>query len=85
MSNFINQDELVEEIRKTCPYEDTIDKGVLINGIINESHSISKDQIKKELDNLDTYTVHMGAAQPDVTCVEFKKVIEVINKIFGGK
>ena len=38
------------------------------------------EDIKKEIDNLDTYTVYTGAGQPDKCCVEFKEVQKIINK-----
>lgn len=36
--------------------------------------------IKSELDNLDTYTIHMGASQTDKVCVEFKEVVKLLEK-----
>lgn len=43
------------------------------------------EDIKKEIDNLDTYTVYTGAGQPDKCCVEFKEVKKIINKHMSGK
>ena len=36
--------------------------------------------IKSDLDNLDTYTIHMGASQQDKVCVEFKEVVKLLEK-----
>lgn len=36
--------------------------------------------LDQDLDDLDTYTVHMGAAQTDKICVEFKEVKKIIDK-----
>ena len=40
--------------------------------------------LKEQIDNLETYTIHMGVAQPDKVCVEYKEVKELFNKLEEG-
>lgn len=42
------------------------------------------ESLKEKVDNLETYTMHMGVAQPDKVCVEYKEVKELFNKLEEG-
>lgn len=41
--------------------------------------------IKTEFDNLETYTVHLGAGQVDKVCVEYQEVIRILNKYLNDE
>ena len=41
-------------------------------------------EIKEQIDNLDGYTIHTGAAQPDKVCVEYKEVKKLLNTLEEG-
>ena len=49
-----------------------------------QANAIIED-IKADIDNLDTYTIHMGASQLDKVCVEFKEVKRILNNHISGK
>ena len=51
----------------------------IINGL-PDAKMILISMIKSELDNLDTYTIHMGVSQQDKVCVEFKEVVKLLEK-----
>lgn len=40
--------------------------------------------LKEQIDNLDAYMVHMGSAQPDKVCVEYKEVKKLLNTLEEG-
>ena len=40
--------------------------------------------LKEKVDNLETYTIHTGAAQPDKVCVEYKEVKKLLNTLEEG-
>lgn len=46
---------------------------------ISETNKIL-NEIRADIDNLDVYTIYMGASQPDKVCIEYKEIVRIITK-----
>lgn len=76
--NAISRNDMLDAIGHGTTYtSEELQK--IINGL-PDAKMILISMIKSELDNLDTYTIHMGVSQQDKVCVEFKEVVKLLEK-----